>query len=293
MKPSENSVLLIDPFENVLTIYRMILEEEGYHVDIETDLSTSFESFLAKRHPIVIMEYTNSFEDTVSFIESIKKAAPETYLLINTSKVIEDPHFTQLSERGLDEYLLKPYAPEKLLVLLRKGLKQREIILEKQAQDQQSFFEPLARKVNQEIVSQSYFIREIRRELKKAKRHQIPMSLLLLKIPNKELVGDQYESFYGTLVTIVKNSLREEDYVGRENGKLGIILSQTDQAGSQMLGQRLSDKIQSCPSFQSDLSLKPIIRDLSFQSYTFSGQSEMPEVLNRLYEGAKTKPPTR
>jgi GGDEF domain-containing protein len=156
--------------------------------------------------------------------------------------------------------------------------------------EQQSFFEPMAQKVNQEIVNSLYFKKEIRRELKKAKRHQNPMSLLLLKIPNREILGDRYESFYGGLVKILKGALREEDVVGRENGRLGIILSQTDQIGSQILGQRLSEEIQSNPSFQADEFLKPILQDLAFQFYTFPDQSELPEFILPLLEGIINKP---
>jgi DNA-binding response OmpR family regulator len=282
---SGHSILLMDPFENVLTIYRMVLEEEGFQVDMVTDLKESSRFFLVKEYPIVIMEYFNSFEDTARFIEEVKRTAPETYIILNTANVIDDPTYKRLFESGLDDYLLKPYAPEKLLVHIHKGLKQRGLILENRQQEKHSFFEPMAQKVQQEIINPSYFKKELRRELKKAQRHQNPMSLLLLKIPSQDIMGDRYEPFYGDLVKILKKALREEDLVGRENGKLGIILSQTDQAGSQLLGQRLSEEIQSHPSFQSDAFLKPILRELAFQHYTFPSQSEVPEFLDPLLEG--------
>ncbi len=282
---SGNSILLMDPFENVLTIYRMVLEAESFQVDTVTDLNESGRFFARKQYPVVIMEYFNSFGDTVDFIEEVKKAAPETYIILNTSSVIDDPIYKKFFESGLDDYLLKPYAPEKLLVHIHKGLKQRELILENRGQGKQSFFEPMAQKVQQEIINPPYFKKELRRELKKAKRHQNPMSLLLLKIPSQEIMGDRYEPFYGELVKILKKTLREEDVVGRENGKLGIILSQTDQPGSQVLGQRLSDEIQSYPSFKSEPFFTPILHDLSFQYYTFPSQSEIPEFLDPLLEG--------
>jgi len=288
---SGHSILLMDPFENVLTIYRMVLEEEGFQVDIVTDLKKSSQFFSEKEYPIVIMEYSNSFDDTIHFIQEIKKAVPETYIILNTSNIIDDSTYKRLFESGLDDYLLKPYAPEKLLIHIRRGLKQRGLILENREQEQQSFFEPMAQKVQQEIVNPLYFKKELRRELKKAKRHQNPMSLLLLKIPSQELMGDRYEPFYGDLVKILKGALREEDIVGKENEKLGIILSQTDQTGSQVLGQRLSEEIQSHPSFKSDTFLEPILKDLSLQYYTFPSQSESPEFMNPLLDGIMNKLP--
>jgi DNA-binding response OmpR family regulator len=287
---SANSILLIDPFENVLTIYQMVLTESGFQVDIVNDLNQSARFIAEKEYLLVIMEYFSSLEETVLFIQEVKKTAPETYIILNTSNIIDDLTYKRLFDSGLDDYLLKPYAPEKLLVHIQKGLKQRGLILENRVHEQQSFFEPMAQKVNQEIVNSLYFKKEIRRELKKAKRHQNPMSLLLLKIPNREILGDRYESFYGGLVKILKGALREEDVVGRENGRLGIILSQTDQIGSQILGQRLSEEIQSNPSFQADEFLKPILQDLAFQFYTFPDQSELPEFILPLLEGIINKP---
>jgi PleD family two-component response regulator len=290
---SGQTILLLDPFENVLTIYRMVLEAEGFLVDIVSDLKESSLFFSEKEYPVVIMEFFNSLEDTVHFIQEVKKTASETYIILNTSTVIDDPTYKRLFESGLDDYLLKPYAPERLLIHIHKGLKQRGLILENREQEKQSFFEPMAQKVQQEIINPPYFKKELRRELKKAKRHQNPMSLLLLKIPNQDIMGDRYDPFYGDLVKILKNAVREEDVVGRENGKLGIILSQTDQTGSQVLGQRLSDEIQACPSFKTDTFLKPILRDLSFQYYTFPSELEVPEFINLLLEGINNKLPSQ
>jgi DNA-binding response OmpR family regulator len=284
---SRHPILLLDPFENVLTIYRMVLEEEGYQVDILTDLLKSSQLFSEKKYPIIIMEYFSSLEQTIHFIKEIKKSAPETYIILNTSNVIDDQTYKQLFESGLDDYLLKPYAPEKLMIHIQRGLKQRGLILENQEQGQRSFFEPMAQRVQQEIVNQPYFKKEIRKELKKAKRHQNPMSLLLMNIPSQDKLGERYEPFYGTLVKIIKGSLREEDIVGRENGKLGIILSQTDQTGCQILEERLSKEIQTHPSFQADAVIKTILQDLSFQSYTFPDETEFSEFLERLLEEFK------
>ena len=286
-----NLILLIDPFENVLTVYQTLLEDNGYEVDIAIGLSEAVHLFSKKRYPVVIMEFFFPLDDTVNFIREIKKAASETCIILNTSTVIEDLTYRTLFKNGVNDYLLKPNSPEKLLIHIDKGLTLIELMLENR--EKESIFEPIARKGQQEILNPSYFKKEFRKELKKAKRHQIPLSLLLLKIPNQKIIGDQYETFYVDLVKILKSTLREEDVVGKENGKLGIILSQTDQAGSQKLKQRLYKEIQSHPSFKSDRLLEPIIQDLLFHSYTFPGILEPPEFLNSLIEGIENMSSSR
>lgn len=282
---ADNAILLIDPFENVLTIYRTILEEEGFQVDTLTDFNESVQLFSIKHYPVVIMEYLISLEETCHFIQGVKKEASETYIILNTSIVIDDLAYEKLFASGLDDYLLKPYAPGKLLIHIKKGLRQKEVILENKEKEKQSLVDPIAYKDQQLIFNQSFFKTLVRQELKKAKRHQQPLSLLLLKLPTKETMGSHHDSFYCNLMKVIRNSVREEDLLGRENGHLGILLNQTDQAGSQILEQRLSELIQSHPSLKTTPSITPILKNLSFQNYTFPSQGESrSEFINRLLE---------
>ena len=283
------SILLIDPFENVLKVYQTLLKDKGFEVDAANNIADSLDCFGKKQHPIIIIEYFISLEEIIHFLEMVKKSSPETYVILSTSMCIDDRTYKILFDKGLDDFLLKPYAPEKLLIHIQKGLKQIELTVKQQEMERNSFFEPIAQQGQQEIFKPPFFMKELRRELKKSRRHQHSMSLLLLKIPPREIMGERYETFYIELVKILKNSLREEDIVGRENGKVGIILPQTDQVGSQTLEQRLLSKIQSCPSFKTDQFLEPITNSLSFQSYSYPGLSNPPEFLKSMLESIDTK----
>jgi len=289
---SGNSILLADPFENILVIYRTILEEEGYQVETAPDLDVAAHCFSISHYPIIITEYFYSFEDTVDFIQWVKKIAPETYIILNTSAIIDDLTYGKLFNNGLDDYLLKPYAPEKLMVHVKKGFKQRGLIIENREKGSR-LLDPIAEKSEEMIFNPPYFKKVVRQELKKAKRHQQPMSLLLIKMPKQEDMGNRFEPFYIDLVKILRNSLRDEDLLGRENGKLGILLSQTDQTGSRILGQRLSKAIQSHPSFESDDFLRPLIHDLSFQHYTFPSQAEVPAFVTPLLKEIDSQYPSQ
>jgi PleD family two-component response regulator len=282
---SENWILLLDPFENVLNIYKMVLEAESYRVDTALDLNEALQYLSYKRYSVIITEYIAPYDVVAQWIQSIKNKAPEIYIIMNTSTEIDDLSYERLFTLGLDDYLLKPYAPGKLLVHVKKAIRQREIILENKEKEKQSLVDPLAYKDQQVIFNQTFFKTVVRQELKKAKRHQQPLSLLLLKIPPKEKMGNHYENFYRNLMKILKDAVREEDLLGRENGHLGILLNQTDQIGSRILGERLSKLIQSHPSLETDVSMDPVIKSLSFQNYTFSSHGEtQSEFLNRLLE---------
>jgi DNA-binding response OmpR family regulator len=271
---SKDWILLLDPFENVLNIYKMVLEGENYKVDTANDLKEALQCLSNKRYSVVIMEFFPPMDAVSQWIELVKNNAPEIFIIMNTSTGIDDFSYEKLFALGLDDYLLKPYAPGKLLVHVKKAMRQREILLESQEKEKQSLVDPLAYKDQQIIFKQTFFKTLIRQELKKAKRHQQPLSLLLLKIPTQETLGSQYEPFYRNLMKIIRNSVREEDLLGRENGHLGILLNQTDQMGSQILSDRLTKLIQSHPTLETDISPDSIVKDLSFHNYTFSSQGE-------------------
>jgi PleD family two-component response regulator len=199
---------------------------------------------------------------------------------MSTSVIIDDPTYKKLFDAGLDDVLIKPYGPEKLLAHVEKGVKRQELFID-HAEDHPEVFGPV------------YFKKRLRQEIKKAKRHQQPVSLILLKLPSKDRMGNQFGSFYLELIELLRKSLREEDLLGRENGNLGILLDKTDQAGSQNLGRRLLKLIQAHPSFQSSLSLQEILKDLAFQYYTFPQQKDIPEFLASLIKEIEAETPSR
>ena len=163
-------------------------------------------------------------------------------------------------------------------------MKQRDLILRVKELERLSLLEPITEKIQGVIFNMMFFRRCLRQEIKKARRHHRPFSLLLIQTPEKGKISDQFESFYTELVGIVKRHTREEDMVGKNNGEIGIILPETDRAGSETLMQRLSGLILTHPQFKSDSLIGPYIQTLSFQSFTYPDQFSIPEPLRAVME---------
>jgi GGDEF domain-containing protein len=98
------------------------------------------------------------------------------------------------------------------------------------------------------------------------------------------MMGDRFELFCQELARLVRTYTREEDLVGRENGNFGILLPETDQAGSQALLKRLTRLIQNEQSFQSDKGMRPYTETLSFQTFTYPEEFLIPESLMSVLE---------
>jgi len=217
-------------------------------------------------------------------IQYVKKEAPETYIIILTNAIIDEQTYKKLFEVGVDDFILKPYSPEKVLVHISKGLKQRDLVVKSREFEREGLLDPIAQETREFVFSPGYFRRCLRQELKRAQRHHQRLSLLLIEIPDKEKLGERFEGFCVKLVKILRSHTREEDMVGRQNGNFGILLPQTDQMGSEALEQRLSKLIQTHPPFESDESLKPIVQTLSFQSFTYPERFLLPDPLKAVIE---------
>jgi len=280
----DNWILLIDPFKNLLNAYRIILEEEEYLVETALNLKEAYELFRRKQYSVIITEYCPPFDTTDYMIQWVKKNNPGTYIIIVTNAIVDEETYKKLFTIGVDDFILKPYSPERILVHVKKGLKQRELIIKMRELERLSLLEPITEKIQGLIFNTIFFKRCLRQEIKKAKRHHHPFSLLIMQMPNKEKMGDRFDSFYMELVKIVKRHTREEDMVGKNNGTIGVILPETDRIGSEALMQRLLDLIQTHPLFKSDNVLRPFVQTLSFQSFTYPNQFSIPDPLKTVLE---------
>ena len=281
---NENWILLIDPFQNILNAYRMVLERERYLVETSKDLDEAFDRFSTRQYSVVITEYLQPFDDMCHMVRWVKQDSPETYIMMITNLLIEETNYERLFEIGLDDFILKPCSPEKVLVHIRKGLRQRGLILKNQELERQSLLDPITQRTQQFIFNSTYFKKCLHQEIKRAKRHQHPLSLLLIQIPNREQLGERLENICIELVRMIRKSIREEDMFGRNNGTYGIILPETNQVGSEALVGRLSNLIQTYPKFKSDQNLKSTIQTLSFKTFTFPEDFVIPESLKTVLE---------
>jgi PleD family two-component response regulator len=288
----EKSICIIDSFENVFNVYRMILEEKGFAISTFADLDQALQSCSSTAYSIIITEFFFPLEKMCHFIRSVKKVLPATYLIMSTSVIIDDPTYKEMFDTGLDDLLVKPYGQEKLMAHIEKGIKRQDIFIENKKNEKGASFYPTIQEDHPGVFGSTYFKKLIRQEIKKAKRHKQPLSMILLKLPSKDRMGTRFGSFYVELVDLLRKSLREEDLMGRENGNLGIILDKTDEAGSQILGERLSKLIQTHPSFKSNLSFQDIINELAFQYYTFPHQNNIPEFLTPLLKEMEVEFPS-
>jgi len=283
-------VLLLDPFKNLLSAYRMIFEQERYSLETATNVDEAYRLIESRKYSIVIIEYFPPYETTDHLVRWVKRITPETYIIMVTDAMIDEETYEKLFEAGLDDLILKPFPPERVLVHVKKGLRHRDFVLRKQELEAQPILDPLTQKIQQLIFNSFYFRKRLRQELKRARRHKHSLSMLLVRMPEREDVGDIFDAFCTELASVLRKVIREEDIVGRENGNFGILLPDTDQKGSQALMKRLTGLIQLHPYFQSDKTMSPVVQGLSFRAFTYPEMSSVPEPLRAIVEAVDKEP---
>ena len=272
-------ILLIDPFKNLLNAYKIILEGEKYCIEVASNLKDACPLLEKKEFSLIITEYIPPIDMTDHLIEWVKSYSPNTYIILLTNAILDEETYEKLYEMGINDIIFKPSSPGKVLVHIKKGLKQRELFLKIQSLEKRDLFDPIAHKIQQFIFNSGYFKKCFRQELKKARRHNLSLSILIIQVPTNN------EGFILELARILRKSIREEDIIGKENGNFRIIFPHTNQIGSQSLVARITSLIQAYPNFQTEPFLKSVIPEISFQSYTYPDQfNNLPDYLNLVVE---------
>jgi len=225
---SDNRILLVDPFKNLLNAYRIILEDEKYLVETTSSLKDAYELLYEGQYSVIITEYIPPFETTEYMIQWVKEKSAETYIIMVSNAFVDERTYERLFAIGLDDFILKPYSPDKVLVHIKKGLRQRDLMIKMKEFERLSVLEPVTKEIRGFIFNAIYLKTCLRQEIKKAKRHHRLFSLLLIQMPTEEKMGDRFYNFYVELVRIFRKYTREEDMVGKNNGEIGIILPETD-----------------------------------------------------------------
>lgn len=276
MIQSENPLLLVDPYKNLLHAYRILFEQVGLPLETAANLEEARASLGEKGYGLVLSELMLPGNDALSFWKEIKISHPETYLILMTDAPVDEAGYERIFAAGADDLIVKPFPPEKLIVHVRRGLHQRALIMEQEKLVHFNLVDPISRAIEQIILNQDHFQRSFRRELKRARRYQEPLSLLLVKTAGPEVKEEEKGSFLVELAKLLRKSTREEDIIGRENGGFGILLYKTGSQGSRILEQRLNHLIHSQPSLQI-AAFQTLLNEVRLESFTYPDQNPIPE----------------
>jgi PleD family two-component response regulator len=286
-------VLLIDEDPNVLSSFTTLLEESGFEVEKAQDRDHALTQLARKSYSVLITEYLLEHVDTRDITRRVKTDSPETYIIVVTGAVIDEILHEELVDLGVGDLFIKPVPIEDVTIAVKKALRTRQLAMRVkglrkqlnvartrlQETAEESLLDPLTGSPECQIYNDRHLRDRLNRELKRARRHNRYLSLtLLLTSPEKVkgLAPRKTDRYLIEMARVVRGNIRAEDTVGRHRQGFALIFPETESVGSECVVRRLKDLIQVHPPFLSDPQFKRLNRQLSFASYSYPEQLEIP-----------------
>jgi DNA-binding NtrC family response regulator len=128
---SKETILILDKDSNTQWTLKTLLESEKYVALAVDTIERALQNFKEFEVSGLITEYQIDHTNTPEAIRELKKSFPELYVMMLTHKNLGEKEYKKIMSLGIDDFFLKPVSIEKILIHLKKGLKQRKIILQK------------------------------------------------------------------------------------------------------------------------------------------------------------------
>jgi len=124
MKCNYIPILLLEGKRNILWPSKTFLEERGYDVHTAMSRKEAIDQIGRHHFSALITEYIVEGAITLNIVRQVKSINPETYVLLLTNVGLDPKAHEEVIAAGIDDYFVKPFPLEKILVHLEKGMKE-------------------------------------------------------------------------------------------------------------------------------------------------------------------------
>jgi two-component system chemotaxis response regulator CheY len=208
-------------------VIQQVAQHNGHEIISAEDSDTAMQLLQQGDIRFVIADRLTTDMDEKHFIQQVRDAKPPyyIYILLLTSKVQETDVSAQV---GADDYLQKPIVPIELKSRLQIGERilglGDHLVKAKNTLERIAMFDTLTGTLNQKA-----FLRFSSGELERARRGQVPLSLIALDVDNFKAINDKYGHNIGNdVLSLLAKAIREKsrpyDGVGRYEADMFMII---------------------------------------------------------------------
>jgi len=133
---SRETILILDRELHSQWTLKTLLEGEKYIVLAVDTIERALQNFKEFEVASLITEYRFGHTRTHEIIRELKKSFPELYVMMVTDENLETKTYRRVMRSGIDDFFSKPISGEKILIHLKKGLRQRKILIQKKRLEQ-------------------------------------------------------------------------------------------------------------------------------------------------------------
>jgi len=264
---SGKHILLVDTEKNILFTYKNALEDEGYYVEFTDNASDALRKISKQSFSIVITEFNLQGSNALALINFIKENKPYIQVILLTARPLSMPAYEAIQDAGILDYLMKPFPITKLLIIIKKGLKRSDFILEKtRLESKFHAIKSYTLSQKQQFSDTLYFFKTLHNEIKRSERFKHSLSLLCINMP---LASGDTQDCVEQIGSLALSIVRETDIATRFNGTCSIILPETSKTGVAALTERMRKKIADYVAHINNSLTINVAGDLHFTSGSF------------------------
>jgi len=132
----KETILILDNEKYIQWTLKKLLEREEYTVLSSDSIETVTPLFSEHEVACLITEYWIDHSSTLEMVREVKKRFPEIYVMMLTSRELSEEKYKEILNVGVDDLFKKPFTPVKIFLHLKKGLRQRNIFIQKRQLEQ-------------------------------------------------------------------------------------------------------------------------------------------------------------
>ncbi|NVM03265.1 MAG: response regulator [Candidatus Helarchaeota archaeon] len=208
----ERKILIIDDDDNILKIIQLNLEKLGYHVLLSGDGEDGFEKIRMIKPNLVITDFMIPGMSGLEVLKKTKEKYPEIIVIFMTAygsqKIAVDA-----MKKGADDYVIKPFIPEELMLMVEKHIENKRI-----RKENEKLREKLEEKEKKIEMIQSRMSGQVN-IFYKEKDKKIKLSSEYSKVA--EIVAQEFINplsiFSGYLQFLTKNEYKDKDILIKMN----------------------------------------------------------------------------